>query len=335
MVPKVSVIIPTRDRVRLVRRALATARRQRDVAAEVVIVDDGSGPQAASQLDALASGDVRVVRNPASRGPAGARNAGIDAARGAWVAFLDDDDLWAPDKLRCQLAALDRAGAAWAWSGAAYVDDRGGFIWAERAPTPEEARRQIPSGTVIPAGASNVIARRDLLLDLGGFDERIFHLPDWDMWLRLLLADAGASHPEPQVAYVQHAAMLSHRQSAALPRDVELIEAKVRRHGLRRDHAATDYAMLDWYADAHIGSGNWLLASRTYAVRAMRHRGAGDLALALGALGRGRGLRAARAGLARLRDVRTRLGATREEAASPAAVGRPAWLDDVLAAARG
>jgi glycosyltransferase involved in cell wall biosynthesis len=335
MVPKVSVIIPTRDRIGLVRRALESARRQRDVTAEVVIVDDGSAPDVAAALEALAAQDVRVVRNPQSRAPAGARNAGIDAARGDWVAFLDDDDYWAPDKLRCQLAALGHAGAAWAWSGAAYVTDEGEFIWAERAPTPEEARRQIPSGTVIPAGASNVIARRDLLLDLGGFDERIFHLPDWDMWLRLLLADPGASHPEPHVAYVQHGAMLSHRQSAALRRDVELIEAKVRRHGLRRDHAATDYAMLDWYADSHIGSGNWREASRTYAVRAMRHRGLGDLALAVGALGRGRGLRVTRDGLARAHAVRARRRGPRDEAPSPVAVGRPGWLDDAPTATHG
>jgi glycosyltransferase involved in cell wall biosynthesis len=331
MVPNVSVIIPTRDRIDLVARALASALGQRDVALEVVLVDDGSAAEAAEALARLAAPGVRVVRNERSRAPAGARNAGIDAARGEWVAFLDDDDYWAPDKLRCQLAALERAGAAWAWSGAAYVTGAGEFIWAERAPTPAEARRQIPSGTVIPAGASNVIARRDLLLDLGGFDERVFHLPDWDMWLRLMLADPGASHPEAHVAYVQHDGMLSFRRSEVLRGDVELIEAKVRRAGLRRDHAVTDYAMLEWYVDAHIVSRNWSQAARKYAVRAIRHGGLGDVALAAGALGREPGLRTVRAALAGLRAVRARLREHEPVMPSPVQVPRPAWLDDAPA----
>jgi glycosyltransferase involved in cell wall biosynthesis len=333
MVPKVSVIIPTRDRIAPVQRALASVRRQREVALEVVVVDDGSTPEVAAALAGLQDDDVRVVRNPRSRAPAGARNVGIDAARGEWVAFLDDDDYWAPDKLRCQLEALAHAGASWAWSGAAYVTGEGELLWAQRAPTPDEAREQIPSGTVIPAGASNVIARRDLLLDLGGFDERIFHLPDWDMWLRLLLADPGASHSEPHVAYVQHGAMLSLRHSEALRRDVELIEAKVRRHGLRHDHAITDHAMLDWYADAHIGSGNWTEAARTYLARAIRHRAPSDVALAAGALGRGKGLRVTRALLGIVRAIRTRLrGAPPEPPQFHDPVARPAWLDEEPAA---
>lgn len=324
MVPEVSVIIPTRDRVQQVRRALASARAQRDVAIEVVIVDDGSRNAIASELAALAAEDVRVIRNPRSRAPAGARNVGIDAAAAPWVAFLDDDDYWAPDKLRCQLDALARAGASWAWSGAAYVTEDGEMLWAERAPTPEDARRQIPSGTVIPAGASNVIARRRLLLDLGGFDERIFHLPDWDMWLRLMLADAGAAHPAPHVAYVQHPGMLSHRRSDVLRRDVELIEAKVRRHGLRRDHAVTDQAMLEWYAETHMASGDWTGAARAYLTRGLRHRTPGDLVVAAGALGRRRAFALAQRGVGRARSLR------RAPVTPPTQlVDRPTWLDEV------
>jgi GT2 family glycosyltransferase len=328
----VSVIIPTRDRVDHVRRAIASVRRQRDVASEVIVVDDGSRGDVAARLAALAAGDVRVVRNPVSRAPAGARNVGIDAAGATWVAFLDDDDSWAPDKLRCQLAALEATGARWAWSGAVYVTDEGEMLWAELAPTPERARNEIPSGTVIPAGASNVIARRELLLDLGGFDERIFHLPDWDMWLRLMLADPGASHPEPHVAYVQHAGMLSHRRSDALRHDVELIEAKVRRHGLRRDHAVTDQAMLEWYAEAHMSSGDWAGAARSYLTRGVRYRIPGDVVLAAGALGRTRGFAAASSAVAHGRAVRDRLRGRAQLEPVPEVVGRPGWLDEELVA---
>ncbi len=136
MVPNVSVIIPTRDRIEQVRRAVASVRGQRHVDLEVVVIDDGSMPDVAVALEGLADDDLRVVRNARSRGPAGARNVGIDAARARWVAFLDDDDYWAPDKLRCQLDALDAPDARWAWSGAAYVAPDGELLWAERAPTP-------------------------------------------------------------------------------------------------------------------------------------------------------------------------------------------------------
>ena len=91
-----SVVIPTRDRPRLLQRALASALRQVGVVAEVVIVDDGGSPPVAL---APTGGRVRVLRKDRSEGVSAARNAGIAAARGEWVAFLDDDDVWAPAKL--------------------------------------------------------------------------------------------------------------------------------------------------------------------------------------------------------------------------------------------
>ena len=185
----VTVLIPTRDRVASLLATLAGVWRQRDVRLDVVIVDDGSRPDVARQYARLGSERVRVLRNATSRGPAAARNAGIAIARGRWVAFLDDDDLWAPTKLRCQLDAAERAGAAWVWCGAVYLSGEGSVLSVASAPTPEDVRRQLPSGSVIPAGASNVIASTALLRQLGGFDESIFHMPDWDLWLRLLFAD--------------------------------------------------------------------------------------------------------------------------------------------------
>src|SRR5512144_711038 len=98
-VPEVTVIIPTRDRPRWLPRTLVSALAQRGIEAETIIVDDGSSTPVAERLTPAALSRVRVVRHPRPLGVAEARNRGIAEARTNWVAFLDDDDIWAPTKL--------------------------------------------------------------------------------------------------------------------------------------------------------------------------------------------------------------------------------------------
>src|SRR5688500_12578333 len=119
--PEVSVVIPTHNRWPALQVALDGVRSQRDVGLEIVIVDDGGPPTLSAALTGLEGERVRVIRSPSCRGPAAARNLGLHAARGHWVAFLDDDDLWAPTKLVRQLEAAHEAGAGWAWCGACFV----------------------------------------------------------------------------------------------------------------------------------------------------------------------------------------------------------------------
>jgi glycosyltransferase involved in cell wall biosynthesis len=91
--PDVSVVIPTRDRSRLLVLALRSALRQREVDLEVVVVDDGSGDDTPEVVAGLRDARVHLVRHPGPHGVSAARNSGIAAARGRWIAFLDDDDL--------------------------------------------------------------------------------------------------------------------------------------------------------------------------------------------------------------------------------------------------
>ena len=108
---EVTVVIPTRDRGHLLPRSLRSALAQRDVTLEVVVVDDGSVPPAAHNkvVARVCATDarVRVLRHMTPKGVSAARNSGIEAATGRWIAFLDDDDIWAPQKLASQLAALN------------------------------------------------------------------------------------------------------------------------------------------------------------------------------------------------------------------------------------
>lgn len=103
--PLVSAVIPTFGRPELVRRAVDTvlAQTMRDL--EVIVVIDGDDPASRSALSSVRDDRLRVISLPEQRGAGAARDAGTDAASGIWVAFLDDDDEWLPDKLAAQLAA--------------------------------------------------------------------------------------------------------------------------------------------------------------------------------------------------------------------------------------
>ena len=106
-------------------------------------------------------------RPPASAPP---RNRGIAAARGAWMAFCDDDDLWSPEKLAHQLAAAERARADWAYAGDVNVDDGLRVLSGGRPPDPAAVVALLPRWNPISSGGSNVVVRSELLAAVGGFD---------------------------------------------------------------------------------------------------------------------------------------------------------------------
>jgi glycosyltransferase involved in cell wall biosynthesis len=323
--PEISVIIPTKDRPQRLRAALAGVLRQTGVALEVIIVDDGGRPEHIPALKVLEHDHrVRIVRNETALSPAAARNRGVAEARAPWVAFLDDDDIWAPWKLQAQLDAAATAGARWAWCGACCIDPRGKVLSIDYAPEPDEARRMLPSGNVIPAGASNVIARRDLVQEVGGFDLTIFHMPDWDMWLRLDERDPGAAHHELLVGYLQHDAMLSLRHTAVLDADIARVDAKVRARGL---DPLADYrirrAMFEWMAQRHLAGRNHRFAARTYWRSALLCRKPGDAMRAVGSL-------AGRRGVSAVERAVHLVTLTLYPTDQNPPLERPGWLDDYV-----
>ena len=213
--PDVSVVIPTRSRWRLLAgAALPSALEQREVDHEVIVVDDGSEDDTAERLASIADPRLRIIRHERSHGVARARNAGIEAARGAWVSFLDDDDVWSPHKLRAQLDAASAAGADFAYSAGAGLDADRKYLFAVAPPDPATIASRLLRWNVIWCGCSNVAARTALVRELGGFDEQLFQLADWDLWIRLALAGRAAAVPEVHVGYVMHAdnMLLTHRR---------------------------------------------------------------------------------------------------------------------------
>jgi glycosyltransferase involved in cell wall biosynthesis len=110
--PDVSVVIPTKDRPHLLGRAVASALRQPGVAVEVIVVDDGSAPEAARATAEVYGGDARVrhVRNETSIGNPASRNRGLEEVGGRFFCTLDYDDEFLPGRLAAQVEVLERAG---------------------------------------------------------------------------------------------------------------------------------------------------------------------------------------------------------------------------------
>lgn len=201
----ISVIVPTCNRPHLLATTLRSVLAQRDVEIEVIVVDDGAEQPAAAIVEAAGDARVRLVRNDGRHGECGTRNRGLTEVRREWVAFCDDDDLWAPDKLRSQLNAATSDGSAWAYAGDVIVDMHLRVLAGGPPPPANHLLAGLQRRNVMPAGSSNVLVRRDALTRAGSFDPDLHRAGDWDMWLRLgRIAGSPACVCRPLLAYRFH-----------------------------------------------------------------------------------------------------------------------------------
>jgi hypothetical protein len=231
-VPDVSVVIPTRDRGEVLRLTLAGALRQRDVELEVIVVDDASArPPRVAGLD---DPRVRVIREDRPGGVSAARNRGIAETRGSWVAFLDDDDLWAPEKLVRQLEAAEETGRDWVYAGDVNVDDELRVLSGEPPPDPDGVVAVLPRYNPVPTGASNVVVRTEVLAEVGVFDPTLKRTEDWDLWIRLARHGPPAWVPSPLVAYRFHRSNLL-LETASIVREPDVL---AERYGIPVDRTA-------------------------------------------------------------------------------------------------
>ena len=229
----VSVVIPTRDRPELLALTLRTVLWQERVGAEVLVVDDGTRPDTQALVSGLGDSRVRWLRNPGPPGVSGARNGGIAVATSPWIAFLDDDDLWAPGKLAAQLAAATEEGAGWVYAGDVTVDGELRVRAGAAPPPPEQVVAELRRYNAVPAGASNVVVRRDVLDAVGRFEAGLRTSEDWDLWLRLARTGLPACVRRPLVALRSHGGMASRAVEQVLA-DIEIV---ARRHAIPVDRA--------------------------------------------------------------------------------------------------
>jgi glycosyltransferase involved in cell wall biosynthesis len=199
----VTVVVPTRNRVAVLAETLRSILDQRGVDVSVVVVDEGSTDGTPSFLEQFASEDPRVtfVRHDVPRGPAAARNSGIERVTTPLVAFCDDDDLWAPDKLRSQLDEVDRLpGSRWSCTGAIMVDDALRVVGNHRPPASGDISLLMRANNAVPGCASSMVAETGLVREVGGFDVDLPGCEDYDFAVKLALRSPVAAVDRPLVA---------------------------------------------------------------------------------------------------------------------------------------
>ncbi len=197
--PEISVVLPVWNRAATLRRAIDTVLAQQGVGFELVVVDDGSTDDSVAVAEAVQDPRLRVIRHPANKGAGAARNTGIAAARGGWVAFQDSDDAWLPGMLARQMAAL----AAMPQAVACYCALRIEADPPRQVPPPGhepvagDLRAALLRGSFI--STQTLVARRDALERIGGFDADLPALIDWDCVIRLSALGPIAHVPEALV----------------------------------------------------------------------------------------------------------------------------------------
>jgi len=199
--PLISVIIPVYNASETVLETIGSVQRQSLTDFELIVIDDGSTDDTLELLERVGDRRLRVFRYE-NGGPSAARNRGISHARGEFISFIDADDLWVPDKLELQLAALRRhpkAGVAYSWT--AFIDKDGRFLFAKEPLWFEgNVFPELVVNNFIGSG-SNVLMRTQCVESVGRFDSRFSHGEDWDYLLRAAVRWPFVVVPAYQVMY--------------------------------------------------------------------------------------------------------------------------------------
>lgn len=209
MKPTVSVIIPVYNGGGEVRRAIDSALGQKNTNVEVIVLNDGSKDETASVL-AEYGDQIRAI-NQQNSGLSRTRNSGIVLAAGEWVAFLDHDDYWKPDKLSLQLKAAERTGFDVVYTNA------GNFGKVARVAELRSEPKAMAEGDLWQRlmlenfiVLSSVMIRRTVIQDIGGFDTSLASVEDWDLWLKLAARGVRfAAVGEPVTMYQWRAGSMS------------------------------------------------------------------------------------------------------------------------------
>jgi glycosyltransferase involved in cell wall biosynthesis len=183
--PLVSIVLATFNRLKYLRPSLESVFAQTFQDWELIIADDGSDSETVSYLASVAGlPRVKVLRLTHTGRPAVVRNAALRQVRGEYVAFMDSDDLWLPDKLEIQLASLSRRRACrWSQTTFVLVDACGDSIKQMPAADGWILEKLLNTETAI--ALPSVVAHRKLIEQVGGFDEELVTGEDFDLWLRL------------------------------------------------------------------------------------------------------------------------------------------------------
>lgn len=226
--PAVSVITPSYNRPQRVVDAVESVKSQTYADIEHIIVDDCSEQPVSDVLarSEVATDDVIVRRHDENEGTMAARNTGIGAASGEYIAFLDDDDEWHPEKIARQVDRALESGAAIIYTGVQQVAD--GETFSVEIPEVEgQITRDLLTGNPIKS-TSTVMVHSDIFDEVNGFDRRLTNLDDWEFYIRASTVASFAGVHDALVMRHHHDAQISRNYEGARDVDVPLMK---RKHG--------------------------------------------------------------------------------------------------------
>jgi glycosyltransferase involved in cell wall biosynthesis len=201
--PTVSVIIPTYNAAKYIGEALNSVFAQTFTSHEVVVINDGSRDTDALERELKRyPGCLRYIKQE-NRGAAAARNNGLRAAAGEYVAFLDADDTWFPDFLEKQIEFLKRSKADLVYADALLLGNSplAGRSFMQLEPSRGEVTPENLLAVKVTVLTSTVLARKEPIIEAGLFDEALRRGQDFDLWLRLAKRGARFAYQREVLAH--------------------------------------------------------------------------------------------------------------------------------------
>ena len=202
----ISVVIPTHNRSDLISRAIKSVQTQTYTDTEIIVVSDGSTDDTKTVVEELGKTDerIRFLEYHPARGGNVARNTGIEAASGEYIAFLDDDDEWYSNKLEAQMHVMessDKIGLVYTGVHIIYVNEK--VEYSFKAKEKGDLSRKILLDNCIGT-TSTVMVRKRLFEKTGVFDVELKALQDYDLWIRFCQVCEIGVIPEEKINYYNY-----------------------------------------------------------------------------------------------------------------------------------
>ena len=210
----VSVVIPTRNRPQIVAKSVMTALTQTLESIEVIVIIDGPDQETVNGLSQIADPRLRVIELPKNVGPSGARNTGVREAKGTWIAFLDDDDEWLPEKLERQLEVANNSHYDFPVVASRFISytQKGKFICPRRLPNLSEhlseylfARNSFFKGEGC-IQTSTLFVKKELMQKMP-LEEKFYRHEDWEWLLRVSAIEGVGIEFVPEPMSIWHSEM--------------------------------------------------------------------------------------------------------------------------------
>jgi len=226
----VSVVIPAFNSEQYITECIDSVLIQTYKNIEIIIVNDGSTDNTVNIVNGYNKEKIKLFHQENS-GSAAARNHGVEQASGTWIAFIDADDIWLPDKLQKQLEHCSNRD----WSHTDLFFQGG--IYPRHTKTTEFTAKH--SGSILKnllvensIGTSSVVIKTKIFQELGGFNTNLRALQDWDLWLRVAEKHQACYFDEPLVYYRVHSSSISRNVRKTLPYHLSLINQVFSQQGL-------------------------------------------------------------------------------------------------------